>query len=285
MIVKCSVDWISCTFTRNDLYPDDILLGRWAYTGKGLHGYSARWKDAITGAVFQSFGPENMGSHLTCSGDVMHNLRIGQPDQQTVKQFIDKDGRFSRIDLAMDIHQSKITPAGMAVAYEQGILKTRARKAVLVEEKSPTGKDRGQTLYIGNRQSDRFLRAYDKNIEQGIVDQDAWLRLELELKNLRARGASGSVIENGLEPTVKGHIRDMFTYENDQYQMAMCGPSVLPDAVGRKSTNTEKWLLETVSHTLAKCINERPEFWDEFLSSVAKHCTIVSQSLDNMNNE
>lgn len=281
MIVQCSVDWISITFPRSDMMPDDALLGRWKFTGKGMHGYSARWQDSISNAVFQSFGPESMGSHLTCTGEVMHNLRIAQTDQQTVKSFLDKDGKPSRIDVAMDVFGSQITPVGMAEDYKAGLLRTRARTATLVNEVAPGGKPRGQTLYVGNRQSDRFMRAYDKGFEQGIVDGEAWLRLELELKNIQARGAGGAIVEHGVEQTTKGHLSDMITYNNPEYITALSGPAIAPTPTERKHTNTEKWLLDTVSLTIAKCINKRPEFWNELLDSIAKHCTMVRNELDN----
>jgi hypothetical protein len=188
------IDWISVTFPA-DIKPTDVFpLLEWGYAGEGVHGYRTKYIDAVTGAVcFADGHTEQMGTHIQLSGSVLSELRegMGATDQALMTHLSDYNGRCSRVDLALNIRGGKLTPATFFRAFKAGKIKSSARKVSYIKgyESGITG----MTFYAGNRQSDRFFRAYDKNAEQKITNPEAWLRLELELKRLWALGAQGAV--------------------------------------------------------------------------------------------
>jgi hypothetical protein len=126
----------------------------------------------------------------------------------------------------------------------------------------------GDTLYIGSPDSDRQFRAYNKSAELGIKDGQAWLRLELELRRLRANGALQSCTSNGVAATVQGHMDDFITYSNPVYEAAREGISVPPVDIQRRDSSRRKWLMGQVASGLAKEMIIDDEFANTFWSAV-----------------
>lgn len=285
MKIRMIVDWLSLTFPNDDMPPNEAMVGVWKHTGNGLHGYRRKYVEHGTGAVLQTMGAPGMGSHLTLTGDAMATIRSGGIDDRTLAQeMVDKDARASRIDLAIDVIDSELTVAWCEGALKDGGMTTTARSTMALSEASSSGEETGRTLYIGSRQSDRFMRIYDKRLESKVQDVTAWTRLEIELKNLIARGAVGSVAENGVESTVRGIAGSMIQMNHYVWKEIMTGEIAEPPKAGKKNTKTEQWLLGTVAGTLAKVISNKPEFWDEFLVAVAENSVKMKEYLENQGN-
>lgn len=277
MKITKHLDWISVTFPA-EVKPTDVFPAlEWGYAGEGVHGYRTKHIDALTGAIAFSDGhTANMGMHIQLSGSVLSELRetMGGTDAGIMEHLTNYNGLCSRVDLALNIHGGKTTPATLFRAFKAGNIKSTARKCSYIKgyENGITG----MTFYAGNRQSDRFFRAYDKNAESKITSMDAWLRLELELKRVWARGAQGAVKEHGVSAVVNAQFNDFMQWSNEEYTTALQGDSAPIDEHGRQPTNTEKWLMEQVSVALARVCVAKPGFLAQFMQR-------VRQEIDSLN--
>lgn len=239
--------------------------------GKGQHGYRSCFEDRETGARFESDGTAEMGAHLTLSGSCLSELRKAQgyTDESLIRDLVRLDGRASRIDVCINIHEGGLTPAAFMKAYKGGFMKTSARQAHIT-----TGvRDgvEGETLYLGARASERYMRVYDKAAEMNVVDQGAWLRLEMELKGMKARAAAHACGEQPVASVINFLFGDYLQWTNAEYQAAIAGPGAQVDEVGRQDTNRRKWLMDVVTKSLARQLYIEPDFGLTFRERVEFH--------------
>jgi hypothetical protein len=122
----------------------------------------------------------------------------------------------------------------------------------------------GDTFYLGSPKSDRQFRGYNKAAELGIINGSAWLRLELELRSIRAASALASCADNGVPETVSGHMADFLTYRNSEFEAAIGTFGVEPETLHRKKSNRQRWLLGQVAQALAKEIAVNGSFRSQF---------------------
>jgi hypothetical protein len=278
MKVTKHLDWISVTFPSEVTAKVVFPLLEWGYAGEGIHGYRSKYIDALTGAVcFADGHTSNMGTHIQLSGSALSELRntMGATDQALMQHLTDYNGKCSRVDVAINIHGGKLTPASIYRAYRSGHVKSSVRKTAFI--KGHEQGVEGMTFYAGNRQSDRFFRAYDKNAEQKIVNIDAWLRLELELKRLWALGTQGAVKEHGVSAVANAQFADFMQWDNGEFITALQGESAPIEEFGRKQTNTERWLMETVSVSLARLCVSKTGFLAEFMARVRQEMDILKR--------
>lgn len=266
-IVK-NVDWISVTFPDETKADDVFPFLDWKYQGEGRHGYTRMERDPLTGATYQSNGRAEMGAHLTLPGGALSELRQGwsMTDGELLAYFARKQGKTSRLDLAINFHGAMLSPESMIREYRAGAIQSTARSWLYVYG-GQDGID-AMTFYLGNRQSERFLRAYDKNAEQKIVDPIAWTRLELELKGLRAKAAHNACGDHPVEAVINAQFDDFLTWSNREYQTAIRGPTAPINELGRPVSNTERWLLTSVAKSLAKQSHLDPAFRLKFNDTV-----------------
>jgi len=269
MHITKHIDWLSITFqTGADLQVIFPLLD-WHYAGRGRFGYKWMYIDRTTGASYQEGSSnDDMGVHLTLSGETLNMLRstFGGDDGKLAALLAKHHGYASRIDLTLNIHEGQLTPRKVYSAVQTGSLKARTSTYRFIEGKK--GNVSGDTLYLGAPKSDRQFRAYNKAAELGIVDGQAWLRLELELRRLRAQGAFQSCAANGVVETVNGHMGEFLQWNNREYQSALSGPTVEPEEIPRRQSSRQTWLLGQVAQALAKEVWLNPEFRDIFNQSV-----------------
>lgn len=278
MEISMCMDWLSITIPDNAIDPNRAIPGRWRYLGQGMHGYREKWQDSDTNALFQTQGPEAMGSHYTLSGDVLRTIRQnGVSDQELAGNFIALGGRASRVDLAIDVFDSAISVPVVQEAFMAKQVRFKAKKVHRVEERDEHGNLTGDGFNVGSRGSARYLRVYNKGLEQKIKSPKDWLRFEAELADVIARGSVGSVAMNGIESTARGTIGDMMEWPtNEVFRAIMTGPTVPAAKAGRRDTNTEQWLLGPVLDTLANVINRKPEFLETFLTRLSEKTNINS---------
>jgi len=269
MYVTKHTDWLSITLPTGS-HPQDIFpLCEFVYVGRGLHGYQHKYTDRITGMVWQEGNSrDDMGCHLTITGEALNMLRshFGGTDDGIVRTLADWHAYASRIDLTLNIHQGQLTPRKVYSAYKAGNLTAKTKQGRFIE--GINGDVSGDTFYLGSPKSDRQFRAYNKTAQLGIVDGAAWLRLELELRNLRANSAYQSCVGNGVPQVVTGHMEDFIRWDNREFRQALSGDSVEPQDIPRKQTNRQRWLLGQVAQALAKEIIEDYTFRQQFDNAV-----------------
>lgn len=152
----------------------------------------------------------------------------------------------TRIDLALDIHNEiNACPKEVYKAHREKRMITHATTSSLVTSRKH-GQREGATCYIGSRESPRLLRVYDKAVEQGL--KTLWIRVELELKKPLAERALSEVVEYGIIEAFKAEIRGYIQRFDIPWldDAIVYGVGVLSEPIGRKETDTERWLHETV---------------------------------------
>jgi len=261
MRTTAHLDWLSVTYpvptSPHDTLPNGVSQSPFKRKGAGSNGY----RDLLAnehGVTILMNGAERQGVHCVMSGQALDNLRTdGQTDKSLCVHIIAHGGRASRLDAALNLHGGSMTIDDLAEAYRKGSLKTPARSGKHV--KGINANDNG--LYLGNRSSERFLRAYDKNAEQNIVDGEAWLRLELECKKLRARALVQVIAEHDSTRTVINSAIQEFVDmpgENELNEALRDQGAEIPTRP-RKMTDTYRWLMEQVAPAMARYISDHPE--------------------------
>ena len=267
--VNRHIDWLSLTFpaelTPSMIWPHDEFVE----IGKGLHGYRKMSQSEHFGVVAEWDGAENMGVHMVFSGDCLAAIR-----EQLLRGHLpvfacasNGQGRASRIDMTINIVGGSLTPTRAHKALQTGKLITKARAWRFVQ--GNTDGVAGDTLYLGSRDSERFVRIYDKAAERGIVNGEAHLRLELELKGMLARAGLETCMLYGVDAAIVGAFEQCFRWDTPEIDLAFSGPSQALPEFPRKVGNTEKWLLSQCIPALAKLIRLKPEFHAKFVDALS----------------
>jgi len=259
------LDWISITVPDGTNWRQFLPLD-WALDGPGRHGYKRHYTDKLSGATAEADSTQaGMGTHFTLAGGALAELRaldkltdIGLSEQ--IALFA---AQVSRIDLTIDVWNCGFTPFILSEDLKHKRAKIRARIWRLIEGHNK-GVD-GDTLDTGSGTSDKRLRVYDKRAElRHVKDQTSWMRLELQLRRKYAHAAACSCAENGVEPTITGHMADYLKWGNAEYTQVLLADSAPPVTMRRKEANRRTWLKGQVARALAAEIVHDETFKGEF---------------------
>ena len=274
MEIAFTYDWLSATmdFERGHALLLSPIFGDRVDGSQAIprHGYTraAAWESGVV-AMWNSEA-ERMGFHVVLSGSSLRWMwKKGTSPQYLLDGLHDLGARFSRIDLAIDLRGSLLTPVELSKKSLRPY-KGRGRTPALT---TVTGDDGSWTVYVGSRSSDKFLRIYDKAKEQGNYEAD-YVRIEGEFKGMVAHWLGDVLFETtqerayGIASTL---IRGMADFEAVAYQAALSGVTVdlaLPKPTERK---TLQWLVETAAPSLARVMREKPSenALEQFLKAVS----------------
>ncbi len=180
----------------------------------GRHGYSEGlyFENAI--AIYYEGRDENMGVCIELSGQGCRAFETyGNGDYDRVFQ-----------EYFLNIQSMKITRLDVAFDDQEGLLDIQQLsddtrlcefvskfKSALVEYGVPTT-ERGNTIYLGSKHSDFFIRIYDKAKERGFTDGRHWIRIELQMRQKYAMsfikdGYSPEFLKAGFMGVLKTYIR------------------------------------------------------------------------------
>lgn len=223
------VDWLE--FTVTDYQPNLNLLDNVAHylghiglhidlfdvCGKGGMGYRATMRHVYENVfVFYDGASADMGIHIRVSGssvnyvlsELLNTTKCDTPFgigydvgdygvTNVLPMFIERVlevGHFTRIDLAIDdvgINYYKVSE--VVEKLESGCLVSKFKKSQNVVSDSVSVGRIGHTLYLGSRESDVFLRVYEKGLEQNVSFD--WVRWELEIKHEKADVVARQLLE------------------------------------------------------------------------------------------
>ncbi|ULG87911.1 replication initiation factor domain-containing protein [Leptospira interrogans] len=195
---KPFVDWLAFSVEFSEESWDWIksVFGELQIEDKGSPtGHTHRFR--TSGDVFGAFSPERRSQkiYLSLSSKALFNFR-SSPLSLTdlIKGAIKLDGRFTRIDLAMDDYEGTLDLPLIYGKLKQKEVATRFRNFSKYEapynlvESGSLFKDNkigrhGYTVYIGSfRNSNTFVRIYDKKLQVGEeCAWPVWNRLEFQL--------------------------------------------------------------------------------------------------------
>jgi DNA relaxase NicK len=116
----------------------------------------------------------------------------------------------------------------------------------------------GDSLYIGQRSSDRYMRCYDKGLEQKIAERGKLLRYEVEFKRRVAKAVASSMIQTESEHAyVAGTVSEHFARR--RVRVPINGEEPRWDASSLTMSTTERklrWLHSAIRPTIELLISQ-----------------------------
>lgn len=223
-------EYVSKIDLINSKYPKEVILidrifhfarlFRQSSEGHGHNGYTNSYnfgsgEQGGTVSIMWNGTREDMGIlvDLTATGKVlfedlaeMQGITI---DWKEIIQTIYKEyrGHISRIDIATDLlnYGFSVNEISQRLKNQESFFINKQGNRISSNRFKIVGTtDAAQTLYIGSRKSDAFLRIYDKKIEQNRTDGlyrslakecEDWVRIEGEFKHRLAKEI-GTYISN-----------------------------------------------------------------------------------------
>lgn len=271
MQTSFTIDWLSVTFPNNGAKVFLQEIEQMAYhastrciPAKGYNhgieynsGLRVSWHDKR----------DEQGTHIVMSGSTLRwYYAIGLSWHAILRAVKMQGGRASRVDLALDVRESGLSPAVLS-SLNLMPYKGRGRTPKLT---TLTSDDNGWTVYVGSRQSDKFMRIYNKGAELGEKNTD-YVRVELECKGETAHAIGWEFPNMGTKGCVdmaRTLIRGQADFNIARWQVALASETVeLAIPQGRRR-DTLGWLIKQCAPALAKEIAKHPdeqildEFWD-----------------------
>lgn len=194
-----STDWLAFTVPRSDVEAmQELVGGEWMEAKKGFNGYPRAWLCVTAGGGSGRIGTgmknRETEVHVSLSGDIVSAWPAEKV--QAVRLWVrDQGGHCTRTDLALDDCAGCATLAQVIAAADAGQAVMRWSIYDAKRRCSYKGKEdiHGEMITFGSRQSESYLRVYDKRMEElakGREMTTPWVRWELELKKERAELAS-----------------------------------------------------------------------------------------------
>jgi len=192
---------------------------------------------------------DRQGARFALGGSDLDNWRdIGMTDEIWTSFICHENLACSRLDFAIDVMgDGKALDTRDEYEAERCVTAFRSSPLVIANIDESSG-----TCYFGSRNSDRFIRIYDKAAQQKIMNC-SWTRIELVLKNKRSNALVKDAGTKPLALCAKQIIRDVLQFPDlAWYQAAISGEQVELLEVPRAIPKTERWLIEQVKPAIKK---------------------------------
>lgn len=260
------LDWLSVTFSA--AFQQEILeayVGKLKLVGAGSHGYSERWT-ARGGAILLAGGSAKQGKSVTFPGTALQDIRaVTSSDLAILGLCRAHRGKASRVDLAIDVFESGLKIADFWAEIQKGNIITHATAFKAIDDVGPGV----NTLYVGSRHSDKFMRIYNKALEQDI-DNLAWVRLELQCRRLVARSyVEGMSKMQEIRPFINRAIDEFASFPTlDEYRAVVADDDAEIPVQGRTPPAFWRWIASQVVPSMVTRQVEYPE--EDVLMQVTK---------------
>ena len=191
-----SVDWLAFTVPSSTVEEvQQRVGGEWMELKKGFNGYPRAWLNVSTGG-----GSGRMGTgmphrtrevHVSLSGEIVSAWEAEKV--QAICRWINElKGHGTRVDVALDDRTGHAMVSHVIAAADAGQAVMRWRTYDAKRRCSYKGQDdiQGEMVTFGSRQSESYLRVYDKRMEaagKGETVEGPWVRWEMEFKKDRAQ--------------------------------------------------------------------------------------------------
>jgi len=269
-------DWIRVT--TKDHNPMQ-MINEFAW-GLDIEGWKAtKPKSGYTHALLHPWGHsifwhidrKEMGVNIMFTGRACNELYENGIDVLAlIRNLSERNFRFTRLDLALDVKEVKIDIVALLDCEHSGSINN---DPVLFQKgKKARG---GATLYCGSWTSDKFMRIYDKAKERKLKDV-LWTRIEIQLAGRTATKVAkqmSSMTESECGMFTQRLIKGMYNPENEVFQAALDGVPERVSSTKNEEHNTYEWLMNVVAKTLARTIIELPhrDVMTTFEKEVQKH--------------
>jgi len=255
--IEFSVDWINYTA---------LNLGTRVLTDIAYPMQTPEWTNALPARGYTS-GLQNrngvrlswhtkrddMGAHVQYSGQTLNKyLETGITARTIALRHEIEGDRCSRIDLAIDCHDTALNIGKLAsdVKLNIGQFSTKVFSHIISQ-------DKGETLYLGSRTSELFLRIYNKSAEQQISGD--WVRVELECKGSRAHDIGHRLAyesEQGMVTLTRGLIKHQAAFDDKIWQQIVGELAISIAKAHVREPDRKGWLLGLVAPAMGKYIAE-----------------------------
>jgi hypothetical protein len=223
----------------------------------------------------------DMGCHIMYSGRVLNAYESENINSLAILRRHSSFGdTCKRIDLAIDVHDGALNFAALRGCLETGEASTRSKTY-----NSLTGSS-GETIYVGSRVSEQFLRIYDKAAEQG--ERGNWKRIELELKGSRAMTMARELAINDIDyaqERTRTMIKAFVDFPLPAWKEIIGNTAIGIGKAQDNLPNTRGWLLTQCAPRLARYIHETGDeailasFLD-VMAAVHRELAITSDKVD-----
>ena len=248
------IDWITATY---HFPPAASQAAAWervcrllSLRGQSIHtvskrGYNSGREFDQANMYIHTERPEQ-GISVDLTGSHLRKARDEGFDEEIIRQIQATSDKITRLDLAIDLEDSGLTLFKFLKAWREERTKTWATKVLPVTEHTKRRGVTGETIYYGSRTSNRYIRVYNKALEQGVSAD--WLRIELVLKHPRSTKALEMLTNGGnITSLVRSQIHDyVWEWGVDDLDEILEGEMLEIEPVGRKQTDTTSWLIDTV---------------------------------------
>ncbi|KKM81033.1 hypothetical protein LCGC14_1333890 [marine sediment metagenome] len=152
----------------------------------GGYGYASSAMILDGGKVFWHSERPEMGMHIRLNSKSL--ALINMTPLGLLNRVIEWGGKFRRMDIAFDDRDGRLDLDKMHEKLSNGEVVTRWRRVARITGKEVGGAEKsGDTVAVGVRASNSYLRMYDKKLERAaknvdVTDIEHWIRVELELK-------------------------------------------------------------------------------------------------------
>lgn len=262
MTISITLDWLAFTFLEDSNYAgqwlDRFANHKGALSTNPTNGYRTAYRTGEGVVCMWNADRPEMGYHVIIAGSAIQNLlKRGDCDQTTLLlQVLDAGGSITRLDLAKDLTGEAISLDRIYRALERGEHSGSARRFAQIH--SLNG---GNTIYVGSRQSEKFIRIYDKASESGLQGQ-TWFRFELETKGMVARAlATLLVSQSNWTSAFDTMARGMVDIRGSVDYAAFFAPGEVPIGIPKleKKTDRETWIEAQVMPAVVKHFVEHPK--------------------------
>lgn len=271
MTLTFSIDWIN--YTALEL--GTRVLTSVPYPIKGVEwspampakGYNMSIENKQGCKISWHNKRDDMGVHCQYSGKCLNNYAIeGATTHMIAVHHNLSHDRCTRIDLALDARDERLKIASLASAVKHNQDKLRVKTYSHI-----VSQNGGETLYLGSRQSEQYLRIYNKAAEQEI-DGD-WVRIELELKGSRAHQIGAIVAQKSeidMAQIARGMVKHIADFQDTNWQRIVGELAVSIAKARVDEPDTKGWLLGSVAPAMGRYIRETDDktIIEDFLSIV-----------------
>jgi len=169
------------------------------------------------------------------------------------------EGNATRIDVQLTVRVGPGEAPSILQAIEDAALTAHHKGGRPAAVKAIHGRQGVETVYIGSRKSDVFIRCYDKGVESKEAEYKDCVRLEVELKGRVSRALWKHCAETGdgvsyLLQVLKHYL------EKNGVPTQWCGvpwePKQPPKAERSSLSRTMSWWARSVAPSVAKASRE-----------------------------
>lgn len=261
MTTTITLDWLAFTF-KEDTHEAAAWLHTLASTkgaseAPATNGYRTAYRSEQGVVSMWNIDRPEMGYHVIIAGTTIRNVcEHYELDQKALLEtVVNAGGSITRLDLAKDITNIECSLDKIYQACERGQNRGTARTFSQIH--SLNG---GNTIYVGSRQSEKFIRIYDKAAQMG-QQHGHWKRYELETKGMVARSLADLLTKSkhwsDAFNSISRHMVDIPSCADYQAFFTEQFVDIGIPKIEKKS-DREAWIEKQVMPAVIKHLTENP---------------------------